>query len=551
MLSHVTRHAFFTISTPFFVFFVATMVRRINLSQSGTFVPNNRSNTPRLSPSPSHHSATATATNANGTEKSARGYSPPPANTAAAVAAAPLPSTEPLIPDPSNPLRCRCAKSKCLKLYCECLRRNFLCRRQCICLECKNTELFVGPSGERTLALKVIYERQMKKRERQKSIDSCAARMAASEVGGSSVVSGGDAAPENGNNSAPVHNLLLAGGKKNQQELEAPRSQPPPNRVKTQEEQQQEKTISDIQNLLNKINTDDHNNINNISNNTDDDNKTVFNHHDQFQTKQQIITLCQNAHEKMHQSQMNEDELQYKQKIKMMQQRLKEKKRGVSKLLNLFLEEQVGDNDGTDGNDCENEKSIGTLEAEEGGGKRRHNEQTAKATKKVKSQSNNPWRDAILLLRQQTPQLEQLVSRLLHNSDTSNNRDLLPEGEQRETGRRGGTSSTNIVNIGIADSTKDEESLSVPTMAKQSELVPPMPNHEEYDVAITHNANSSATYSSSPAIVAESDNECYRLASRIIQDDGEEFEIYERCSNVDDGDGDVIMGGEDEFVDCF
>jgi len=33
---------------------------------------------------------------------------------------------------------CRCKKSKCLKLYCECFANSMLCNNTCVCLECRN-----------------------------------------------------------------------------------------------------------------------------------------------------------------------------------------------------------------------------------------------------------------------------------------------------------------------------------------------------------------------------------------------------------------------------
>jgi len=35
---------------------------------------------------------------------------------------------------------CNCKHSKCLKLYCECLKQGRVCGAECACLECKNFE---------------------------------------------------------------------------------------------------------------------------------------------------------------------------------------------------------------------------------------------------------------------------------------------------------------------------------------------------------------------------------------------------------------------------
>ena len=37
-------------------------------------------------------------------------------------------------------LVCKCSKSKCLKMYCECFRAGFYCDERCNCCECHNLE---------------------------------------------------------------------------------------------------------------------------------------------------------------------------------------------------------------------------------------------------------------------------------------------------------------------------------------------------------------------------------------------------------------------------
>jgi hypothetical protein len=57
---------------------------------------------------------------------------------AAATAGSLLGETETLEEkNPSKP--CKCRKSKCLKLYCECFSVGAFCRPECSCLECGNT----------------------------------------------------------------------------------------------------------------------------------------------------------------------------------------------------------------------------------------------------------------------------------------------------------------------------------------------------------------------------------------------------------------------------
>lgn len=47
---------------------------------------------------------------------------------------------------------CRCVKSRCLKLYCDCFQSSELCNESCLCIKCLNTEAESGDHGERTMA---------------------------------------------------------------------------------------------------------------------------------------------------------------------------------------------------------------------------------------------------------------------------------------------------------------------------------------------------------------------------------------------------------------
>ena len=35
---------------------------------------------------------------------------------------------------------CKCVKSKCLQLYCECYAGGTICADSCVCIDCKNTK---------------------------------------------------------------------------------------------------------------------------------------------------------------------------------------------------------------------------------------------------------------------------------------------------------------------------------------------------------------------------------------------------------------------------
>jgi len=51
-----------------------------------------------------------------------------------------------------NGLTCRCVKSQCLKLYCDCFQSGQVCGQFCMCLKCLNTEEESGIKGKRTAA---------------------------------------------------------------------------------------------------------------------------------------------------------------------------------------------------------------------------------------------------------------------------------------------------------------------------------------------------------------------------------------------------------------
>mmetsp|Transcript_34320 Transcript_34320/g.61617 ORF Transcript_34320/g.61617 Transcript_34320/m.61617 type:complete len:897 (-) Transcript_34320:68-2758(-) len=54
--------------------------------------------------------------------------------------------------------KCRCTKTYCLKLYCDCFRQDLICNSNCECIDCKNAEEDSGPTGERTRAKEEIMK---------------------------------------------------------------------------------------------------------------------------------------------------------------------------------------------------------------------------------------------------------------------------------------------------------------------------------------------------------------------------------------------------------
>lgn len=55
---------------------------------------------------------------------------------------------------------CKCAKTKCLKLYCPCFEKRIVCRDGCICSGCRNTAEESGPDGERTKCIEDVLSRR-------------------------------------------------------------------------------------------------------------------------------------------------------------------------------------------------------------------------------------------------------------------------------------------------------------------------------------------------------------------------------------------------------
>jgi len=75
-----------------------------------------------------------------------------------AAASAGLTSDSALPIKAKEDLKCKCVKTNCLKLYCDCFRQDKQCNSNCGCLECKNTVDESGPTGRRTLARNEILK---------------------------------------------------------------------------------------------------------------------------------------------------------------------------------------------------------------------------------------------------------------------------------------------------------------------------------------------------------------------------------------------------------
>lgn len=55
---------------------------------------------------------------------------------------------------------CRCTKTNCLKLYCDCFQAGQVCNDNCECTKCKNTPAESGLNGIRTRMIKEILKRR-------------------------------------------------------------------------------------------------------------------------------------------------------------------------------------------------------------------------------------------------------------------------------------------------------------------------------------------------------------------------------------------------------
>ena len=73
---------------------------------------------------------------------------------------------------------CRCVKSRCLKLYCDCFQTGILCNTQCKCVKCLNTESENQKGGRLKLAKRDYLLRKPKAfgKKEKKAGDGCACK---------------------------------------------------------------------------------------------------------------------------------------------------------------------------------------------------------------------------------------------------------------------------------------------------------------------------------------------------------------------------------------
>mmetsp|Transcript_34445 Transcript_34445/g.56302 ORF Transcript_34445/g.56302 Transcript_34445/m.56302 type:complete len:300 (-) Transcript_34445:204-1103(-) len=193
--------------------------------------------------------------------------------------------------------------------------------------------------------------------------------------------------------------------------------------------------------------------------------------HRTFEGRQKLQALFHYAYGELVKKEMTADELDFERKMTSLQDQLRAKRRNISKLLGIPLDEDCVDNDQT-------------ARVDNGG---------SNLTKGA-SQAKNPFRETILLLRHETPKLERAVTRMLiHHRDHSS---ISP-------------SSIMEVEGGITNHYSDT----------QQQL---MAEEEELDVVNDQPPNSVSKC-----------NESYKLASRIMQEGGEEIEIFEKCTGDD------------------
>ena len=204
--------------------------------------------------------------------------------------------------------------------------------------------------------------------------------------------------------------------------------------------------------------------------------------------KQRVITLANHAYEQITKNEMNQDEKIFQQRIQVLYAQLVEKRRNVSKLLGIILptvalgEEDNNDNNnslqltnnnnsGIDGETSEKkiDSTSNSTDSKEGGGEA--------DTKSTSNNNNNnsvdPFRDAILLLRNETSKLEQRMFALQQRQDQ-----MMKSGEEDEE----------------VDILNDDNPPRTPML-------------------LGANGGGGATY---------------QLASKIVQEGGEEITIYEK-----------------------
>jgi hypothetical protein len=55
---------------------------------------------------------------------------------------------------------CKCTRSRCLMLYCDCFQAGQVCSPLCVCVSCKNTRVQSKPDGSRFQAIEAILLRR-------------------------------------------------------------------------------------------------------------------------------------------------------------------------------------------------------------------------------------------------------------------------------------------------------------------------------------------------------------------------------------------------------
>eukprot|EP00804_Cyclotella_cryptica_P016179 CCRYP_005688-RA/>CCRYP_005688-RA protein AED:0.03 eAED:0.03 QI:102/1/1/1/1/1/2/1096/644 len=183
-----------------------------------------------------------------------------------------------------------------------------------------------------------------------------------------------------------------------------------------------------------------------------------------FKGQEKIISLLRGANEEINRSVMQNDYDEFQGKMRVLRDRLEEKRASILVKLNALW------------NDTDD---VATDVVHE----------RVKTVKTGEQSVANPFQEAILLLRRETPILEQSVTRLMQSHTQFS---LSSVNDTRE----------------LKDSEKCEAS------CKRD-------NETFQHVSLTEPYDRNATES----------NDCYKLASRVVQDDGEEIEIYERCDD--------------------
>mmetsp|Transcript_35170 Transcript_35170/g.84876 ORF Transcript_35170/g.84876 Transcript_35170/m.84876 type:complete len:232 (+) Transcript_35170:3-698(+) len=218
-----------------------------------------------------------------------------------------------------------------------------------------------------------------------------------------------------------------------------------------------------------------------------------------LEDKQRLQALVRHAYGQITDEEMENDRSDFERRIQCLQRRLGERRDTISRLLDVPLLRQA-----QQGGDNRNNERIAAASSSDIGGARTR---VSKGESSSGGAEGDPFGETILLLRHETPKLEQRVSRQIM---------MMIRGIKNQPSSS--PLSTIDVQGGVSPTTSDED-----IVTKQT---------RNGDRGLTSIVDIEHDNASSPPS-ASTCKRGYRLASRILQEGGEEIEIFEKC--VGDG----------------